>query len=112
MASITTGGSTTAGASVAQSLTNVFEFGTPRILAVGAASANLALTSTCRFISIITTAGTHVHFSIGSTAQTATTTSHILLANQRLTIAVPPNANIAAIQGSAAGNLYISELLQ
>lgn len=112
MASITTDGSTTAGASVAQSLTNVFEFGVSRILAVGATSANVNLTSTCRFISITTTAGTHVHFKIGVGAQTATSTSHILLVNQRLTIAVPPDANIGAIQGSAAGNLYISELLQ
>jgi hypothetical protein len=112
MASITTGGSTTAGASVAQSLTNVFEFGVSRILAVSATSANVNLTSTCRFISIISTAGTHIHFKIGVGAQTATSTSHILLLNERLTIAVPPDANIGAIQGSLAGNLYISELTQ
>jgi hypothetical protein len=72
MASITTGGSTAAGSSVAQSLTNVFEVG----------------------------------------SQTATSTSHYLVTGQRITLAVPPDANIAAIQGSASGTLYISELTQ
>ena len=112
MASITTDGSTTAGASVAQSLTNVFEVGVSRELAIGATSANLALTPTCRFISIATRAGTHVHYAIGVGTQTATTSSHYLLASERLTLAVPPNANIAVIQGSASGTLHISELLQ
>jgi hypothetical protein len=112
MASITTGGTTTTGTFTSSEATFNLELGTSRILAVGATSANIALTSTCRFVSLVTTAGTHVHFTVGVGAQTATTTSHILLANQRITIAVPFNANIAAIQGSAAGNLYISELLQ
>ena len=112
MASITTGGSTTAGSFTTSETTVNLELGVSRILAVGATSANVALTNTCRFVSLVTTAGTHVHFSVGVGAQTATTSSHILLLNQRITIAVPQGANIAAIQGSLAGNLYISELLQ
>jgi hypothetical protein len=112
MASITTGGSTSAGTFTSSEAIVNLELGTPRILAVSATSANIALTSTCRFVSLVTTAGTHVHFTVGVGAQTATNTSHILLVNQRITIAVPFGANIAAIQGSAAGNLYISELLQ
>jgi hypothetical protein len=112
MASITTDGSTTAGASIAQTLTNVFEVSTARQLSYGATTANLALTTTCRFITIIAAGGTHVHYQIGVGAQTATTTSHYLPTGQRITLTVPPNANIAAIQGSAAGTLYISELTQ
>jgi hypothetical protein len=112
MASITTGGSTTALNSVAQSLTNVFEVGVSRTLAIGATSVNVDLTPTCRFISIATRAGTHVHYAIGVGAQTASTSTHYLLANERITLAVPPNANIAVIQGSASGTLHISELTQ
>ena len=112
MASITTGGSTAAGTFTSSETSVNLELGVSRILAVGAATANVALTSTCRFVSLVTTAGTHVHISVGVGAQTATTSSHILLVNQRITIAVPFGANIAAIQGLAAGNLYISELLQ
>jgi hypothetical protein len=111
MASITTGGVTTALTMQAAEGPTVFRVGTPRTIAVGAASVNLALTSTCRYISIITGAGTHIHYSIGTTAQTATATSHYLKAGERLFLAVPPNANIAAIQGSASGTLFISELL-
>ena len=112
MASITTDGSTTVLNSVAQSLTNVFEVGTARQLSYGATTANLALTTTCRFITMIAAGGTHVHYQIGVGAQTATATSHYLAVGQRMTLAVPPNANIAALQGSAAGTLYISELTQ
>ncbi len=111
MASITTGGVTTALNIQSAESPTVFRVGTPRTISVGAVSVNLALTPTCRFISIITGAGTHIHYSIGSTAQTATGTSHYLKAGERLVLAVPPNANIAAIEGSAAGTLFITELL-
>jgi hypothetical protein len=112
MASLTTGGSTTTGTFTSSETTVNLELGVSRILAVSATSANVALTSTCRFVSLVTTAGTHVHISVGVGAQTATTSSHILLVNQRITIAVPFGANIAALQGSLPGNLYISELTQ
>ena len=112
MASLTTGGSTTTGTFTSTETSVNLELGVSRILAVSATSANVALTSTCRFVSLVTTAGTHVHISVGVGAQTATSSSHILLVNQRITIAVPFGANIAAIQGSASGTLYISELTQ
>jgi hypothetical protein len=110
MASITTGGSTSPGTFATEIGTAVRGFGTPRTIAVGASSVNLALTSTCRFVSLITGAGTHIHFSVGVGAQTATSSSHYLRTGERITIAVAPNTNIAAIQGSAAGTLFISEL--
>jgi hypothetical protein len=112
MASITTDGSTTAGASVAQTLTSVFELGTARQIAYGATSANIALTATCRFVTILAAGGTHIHYQIGVGTQTATSTTHYLAVGQRMTFSVPPNSNIAVIQGSAAGTLYISELTQ
>jgi hypothetical protein len=112
MASITTDGSTTAGTSVAQTLTSVFELGTARQIAYGATSANIALTTTCRFVTILAAGGTHIHYQIGVGAQTATSTTHYLAVGQRMTFSVPPNSNIAVIQGSAAGTLYISELTQ
>lgn len=65
MASITTGGSTAAGTFTSSETSVNLELGVSRILAVGAATANVALTSTCRFVSLVTTAGTHVHISVG-----------------------------------------------
>ena len=110
MASITTDAVTTTGTFLSEPSTTLFALGTPRTIAIGAASVNLALTSTCRFVSLITGAGTHIHFSIGTTAQTATGSSHYLKTGERIYVAVPPGANIAAIQGSASGTLFISEL--
>lgn len=110
MASITTDSVTTTGTFQSEPSTTLFVLGTARQIAIGAASVNLALTSTCRFVSLITGAGTHIHFSIGTGTQTATTSSHYLKAGERIYVAVPFGANIAAIQGSAAGTLFISEL--
>jgi hypothetical protein len=48
---------------------------------------------------------------IGVGTQTATASSHYIKTGERITLAVPPNANIAAIQGTgAATTLYITEL--
>jgi len=112
MASITTDSTTTAGTFTTSEGTINFELGTARQLAYGATTANLALTNTCRFITMIAAGGTHIHYQIGVGAQTATGTSHYLAVGQRMTLAVPFGANIAALQGSAAGTLYISELTQ
>jgi hypothetical protein len=110
MASLTTDAVTTAGTFLSEPSSTAFALGTPRTIAIGATSVNLALTTTCRFVSLITGAGTHIHFTIGTGAQTATSSSHYLKAGERIIVAVPPNANIAAIQGSASGTLFISEL--
>ena len=113
MASITTGGSTAASSYQTNSGMTAFEAGTARIITLGATTVNLALTSTCRFISIIATGGNHCHYQIGVGAQTATSSSHYLKTGERVILAVPADANIAAIQGTGASTtLFISELVQ
>lgn len=112
MASITTDGSTSAGTFLSSDTTTAFEVGTARTITLGASSVNLALTSTCRFISIIATGGTHCHYQIGVGAQTASTSTHYLRTSERLTLAVPIGANIAAIQGTGSSTtLFITELV-
>ena len=83
-------------------------------LAVTTASASQALTTTCRRISI-RARGCDMRYVVGTGAQTASaTTSHFIGQDERLDIAVPANAVIAAIRESAAtanGSLAISELV-
>ncbi len=83
--------------------------GVSRTLAVGATSAEITLTSTCRRVSL--TPLVDMCIVIGTGAQTATSTSHYLLANTVKDFAVPAGARIAAIRVSTDGNLRISELL-
>jgi hypothetical protein len=112
MASLTTGGTTTAGTFLSSDTTTAFEVGTARTITLGPSSVNLALTSTCRFISILCTGGTHCHYQIGVGAQTASATTHYLRTSERITLAVPIGANIAAIQGSGSSTtLFITELV-
>lgn len=98
----------------------VTTLGTPataRQLAVTGTTANQALTTTVRRISIHAR-GCPMRYSVGSTAQTASaTTSHFIDQDQRLDIEVPANGNIAAIAippwGSSttgSGQLEITEL--
>jgi hypothetical protein len=90
--------------------------GIARQLAAAAASANVALTSTCRRVSLFAR-GADIRYSIGSSAQTATTTSgvatsHYLAQGERIELAVPATPNIAAIRaGTTDGTLEITELL-
>lgn len=90
--------------------------GVARQLAAGAASANVALTSTTRRISLFAR-NADVRYSIGSVAQTATstsgaTTSHFLGQGERIELVVPATPNIAVIRaGSTDGTLEITELL-
>ena len=82
-----------------------------RQLAAGAASANTALTSTCRRISIHAR-GADIRFAIGSTAQTASATSHFIASGERLDLGLPSTPEIAAIRaGVVDGTLEITELL-
>ena len=112
MASLTTGGSTTAGTFLSSDTTTAFEVGTARTITLGASSVNLALTSTCRFVSLTCTGGTHCHYQIGVGAQTATTSTHYLKTGERINLAVPIGANIAAIQGTGSSTtLFITELV-
>lgn len=113
MASLTTGGVTTNGTFLTSDQTTAFEVGTARSIAIGVSSVNLALTSTCRFVSLICTGGTHCHYAIGVGAQTATTSSHYLKTGERIILGVPVGANIAVIQGTGASTtLFITELTQ
>lgn len=112
MASITTDAVTTAGTFLSSDTTTAFEVGTARTIALGASSVNLALTSTCRFVSLTCTGGTHCHYQIGVGTQTASSSTHYLRTGERLTLAVPIGANIAAIQGTGSSTtLFITELV-
>ena len=82
--------------------------GVARLIAMGATSVNLALTSTTRRISIhATVAG---FYAVGTGAQTASSTTHYIGAGERLDFDVLANSQIAAIRSSTDGTLYISEL--
>lgn len=88
--------------------------GVARQLAVTTASASVALTSTCRRISI-SARFCDIRYVIGVGAQTANAaTSHFIANGERLDVAVPAGATIAAIRESAAtfnGSLAITELV-
>jgi hypothetical protein len=83
-----------------------------RQLAAGGASANTALTTTCRRISIHAR-GADIRYAIGTSAQTASSTSHFIAAGERLDLDVAANSQIAVIRaGSTDGTLELSELTQ
>jgi len=84
-----------------------------RQVAVAVASTNIALTATCRRVSIKAVGG-NARYSVGAVAQTATVTSHYIEASERLDIAVPLNANIAAIRETGVTTdsvIHITELV-
>ena len=84
-----------------------------RQLAVTTTSSSVELTATCRRVSI-KARGTDIRYAVGVGAQTANaSTSHFLESGERLDIAVPAGATIAAIRESASttnGSLAITEL--
>lgn len=81
-----------------------------RQLSAGAASANTALTTTCRRISMIAV-NADVRYAIGSTSQTATATSHFLAAGERIDLRLPSTPNIAVIRaGGVDGTVELTEL--
>lgn len=86
----------------------------PRQLAVTTTSASVALTATCRRISI-EARGCDIRFVVGTGAQTANAaTSHFISAGGVKDYAVPAGATIAAIRETAAnanGSLEITELV-
>lgn len=88
--------------------------GVSRPLAVTASSNSVALTATCRRVSI-KARGCDMRYVIGVGAQTANAaTSHFIEAGERLDLAVPAGATIAAIRETAAtsnGSLAITELV-
>ena len=88
--------------------------GTARQLAVTTTSASVDLTAGVRRISI-KARGCDMRYVIGVGAQTANAaTSHFIEAGERLDLAVPAGATIAAIRETAAssnGSLAITELV-
>lgn len=84
--------------------------GTARQLNAGSTSANTALTGNVSRVSM-RAVGADIRYSIGTTAQTATSTSHFIANGERLDIAVPPGANIAVLRNAGTnGTLEITEL--
>lgn len=84
--------------------------GVARQLAAGAASANTALTTTCRRVSMYATED--IRYAIGSSAQTAAATSHFIAKGERLDLVVPATPNIAVIRaGATSGTLELTELV-
>ncbi len=83
-----------------------------RQLTAGAVSANTALTTTCRRISI-RAVGAAIRFSIGSSAQAADgNTSHFIADGERLDFSVPATPNIAVTRDATTdGVLELTELI-
>tara|TARA_R100001082_G_C4327822_1_gene144195 strand:+ start:460 stop:774 length:315 start_codon:yes stop_codon:yes gene_type:complete len=88
------------------------EPGVARQLTAGSSSANTALTSDVRRISI-RAVGADIRFKIGLGSQTADgNTSHFIANGERLDFATPPSANIGYIRdGSVNGTLEVTELI-
>lgn len=74
------------------------------------ASANTQLTATTRRISM-RASGSAIRYSIGTGAQTASATTHLIAQDERLDLAVPVNAQIAVLSATTtAGVLELTEL--
>jgi hypothetical protein len=83
--------------------------GTPqvsRVQATTGTAANIALTSTCRRVSMFATQG--AWYSISGTA---TDTSHYVGAGERIDFDVPASTTISVLQETVAGSIRITELL-
>ena len=84
--------------------------GLARQLTAGSTTSNTALTAGVFRISM-RAVGADIRFSIGTGAQTATTTSHFIANGERLDFAVPPGGNIAVLRnGTTNGTLEVTEL--
>ena len=79
--------------------------GTPRVQATGAAAASIALTATCRRVSMYATQG--AWYSISGTANSS---SHYIGQGERLDFDVPANTTISVLQETTAGSIRITEL--
>ena len=84
--------------------------GLARQLTAGSTTSNTALTAGVFRLSM-RAVGADIRFSIGTGAQTATTTSHFIANGERLDFALPPGANIAVLRnGTTDGTLEVTEL--
>jgi hypothetical protein len=82
---------------------------TPRVQAVGAVAASLALTTTCRRVSMYATQGTW--YSISGTATALIPWSHYIAAGERLDFDVPANTTISVLRESLDGSIRITEIV-
>lgn len=81
-----------------------------RQLVAAVGNADTTLTSTTRRISIYARGG-DVRYAIGSSAQTASATTHFIAQGERLDVAVPATPHIAVIRGGVSDcTLELSEL--
>ena len=80
--------------------------GTARSQATSGTAANIALTTTCRRVSMHATAATFY-----SISGTATSSSHYIGAGERLDFDVPASTTISVLQVTAAGTVYVTELV-
>lgn len=84
--------------------------GLARQLAAGSESSNTVLTPTATRLRLTAT-GCAMRYSIGSTSQTASATSHYLGLDQSIDIALPETPNIAVMRiGLVSGVMEVSEL--
>ena len=80
-----------------------------RTLTVTGTSSGVTLTATCRRISILATGASQL-FKIGTGAQTATASDHLIATGERLIMNINKGSSIAAIRhGATSGTLEISE---
>lgn len=83
-----------------------------QVVAAGATSAYVALSPSCRRASIVAI-GADIRFQVGSNnSTTASSTTHLILQNERLDIHLPTTPHIAAIRNAGtSGTLEITELI-
>ena len=85
--------------------------GVARQITADGTSSNIALTATCRRLSM-RAVGADMRYKIGSSSQTATVSSHFIAKGERLDVALPVTPNIAVIRdASDNGVLEVTELL-
>lgn len=80
--------------------------GTPRVQATSGTAASIALTTTCRRISMYATQGTWY-----AITGTATATSHYVASGERIDLDVPASTTVSVLQETTAGSIRITELV-
>ena len=80
--------------------------GTPRVQATSGTAASIALTTTCRRISMYATQGTWY-----AITGTATVTSHYIASGERIDLDVPASTTVSVLQETTAGSIRITELV-
>jgi hypothetical protein len=80
--------------------------GVPRVQATSGTAANIALTTTCRRVSMFATQGAWY-----SLSGTATSSSHYVGAGERIDFDVPASTTISVLQETTAGSIRITELV-